>query len=321
MILTLTANPSIDRTTTIPGPLERGGVFRLAMQSDVPGGKGINVAAAAHYAGVDTLALYPASVEGRFSRLLGATGIPHEAIDVADEARVNLTIVEDDGTTTKLNTPGATMAPVDVERTLDRIGELSPQATWVVLAGSLPPGAPVDFWAMCVRRIRAANPGARIAVDTSDAPLLAVGAAFPDSAPEVMKPNGMELGQLSGLDGSELEDRAADGDLSLIVAAARRLNARGVGEVLVTLGAAGAALVLADGPALAATPPPIVPLSTVGAGDSSLAGYLLAREEGLGAADALARAVAYGSAATSLPGTTIPRPDQTHPEQVVVREL
>ena len=91
--------------------------------------------------------------------------------------------------------------------------------------------------------------------------------------------------------------------------------------MLVTLGAAGAVLVLSDAPALAATPPPIVPLSTVGAGDSSLAGYLLAREDGLDAAGALARAVAYGSAATSLPGTTIPRPDQTNPGDVVVREI
>lgn len=321
MILTLTANPSIDRTTTVKGRLERGGVYRLAMESDVPGGKGVNVSAAVANAGHDTLALYPAANNGRFSRLLAETNIPHEAIDLPEEARVNLTIVEDDGTTTKLNTPGALLSSADADRILERLSHHAPGASWVVLAGSLPPGVPVDFWATCVRAVRDANPDAGIAVDTSDAPLLALGEAFPASAPEVMKPNGLELGQLAGLDGVELEKRAAAGDLAPVVAAARRLNDSGVGEVLVTLGAAGAVLVLSDAPALAATPPPIVPLSTVGAGDSSLAGYLLAREDGLDAAGALARAVAYGSAATSLPGTTIPRPDQINPGDVVVREI
>lgn len=321
MILTLTANPSIDRTTTVKGRLERGGVYRLSMQSDVPGGKGINVSAAVRNAGHDTLALYPAAKSGRFSRLMAQTDIPHEIVDLPDEARVNLTIVEDDGTTTKLNTPGAQLTDADARRMLERLAHHAPQASWVVLAGSLPPGAPVDFWATCVRRVREANPDAGIAVDTSDAPLIALGEAFPAAAPEVMKPNGLELGQLAGLDGAELERRAAAGDLAPVVAAGRKLNAAGVSEVLVTLGAAGAVLVLDDGPALAATPPPIVPLSTVGAGDSSLAGYLLAREDGLDAAGALAQAVAYGSAATALPGTTIPRPDQTNPGAVVVREV
>lgn len=321
MILTLTANPSIDRTTTIAVPLERGGVYRLAMQSDVPGGKGINVSAAVANADHDTLALYPAAATGRFSRLLAETDVPHEPIDTDDEARVNLTIIEDDGTTTKLNTPGAQLSRQDAARVLDALGRHCRDASWVVLAGSLPPGAPVDFWATCVKRVRAANPSARIAVDTSDAPLLALGAAFPAAAPEVMKPNGHELGQLAGIDGDELERRAIDGDVADVVAAARTLTAAGVGEVLVTLGAAGAVLVRDDAPALAATPPPIVALSTVGAGDSALAGYLLAREDGRPPAEALARAVAYGAAATSLPGTTIPRPDQADPAAVTVREV
>ena len=136
MILTLTANPSIDRTTTVKGRLERGGVYRLAMQSDVPGGKGVNVSAAVANAGHDTLALYPAANNGRFSRLLAETNIPHEAIDLPDEARVNLTIVEDDGTTTKLNTPGALLSQADADRILERLSHHAPGASWVVLAGS-----------------------------------------------------------------------------------------------------------------------------------------------------------------------------------------
>ena len=321
MILTLTANPSIDRTTTISGPLERGGVYRLAMGVDVPGGKGVNVSTAVHKAGRATMALYPVARTGRFSRLLAEKGIPHEAIDVADEARVNITIVEDDGTTTKLNTPGAPLPQSVADRVLDRLAHHAADSSWVVLAGSLPPGAPTDFYATCIRHLRATHPEVGIAVDTSDAALAALADNLPDAAPEVLAPNGVELGQLAGIDGNELERRAADGHLSPVVAAARRLNERGVGEVLVTLGAVGAVLVLADGPALAAAPPPIVPASTVGAGDSALAGYLLAREEGLDPAGTLARAVAYGSAATALPGTSLPDPDETHPELVAIREL
>ena len=75
-----------------------------------------------------------------------------------------------------------------------------------------------------------------------------------------------------------------------------------------TLGAAGAALVTEQGTWIA-SPPPTIAVSTVGAGDSTLAGYVMARQQGADYATALASAVAYGPAAASLPGTTIPSPE------------
>ena len=90
--------------------------------------------------------------------------------------------------------------------------------------------------------------------------------------------------------------------------------------MLATLGGSGAVLVTADG-AWHATPPPTTVVSTVGAGDSSLFGYLLGDLRGLGPAERLRLAVAYGSAAAGLPGTTIPHPDHTRPDLVEVREL
>ena len=87
--------------------------------------------------------------------------------------------------------------------------------------------------------------------------------------------------------------------------------------MLATLGAHGAVLVTADG-AWHATPPPTTVVSTVGAGDSSLFGYLLGDLRGQDPADRLALAVAYGSAAAGLPGTTIPQPHQVRPELVSV---
>ena len=89
---------------------------------------------------------------------------------------------------------------------------------------------------------------------------------------------------------------------------------------LITLGAAGALLVSPEG-SFIATPPPTDPVSTVGAGDSSLAGFLRGRHMGSSMLDCAAMAVAYGSAATGLPGTTIPAPDQINLEQTAVREL
>ena len=90
---------------------------------------------------------------------------------------------------------------------------------------------------------------------------------------------------------------------------ARKLISDGVTEVLVTLGSAGACLVTATG-AWAATAPPMTTRSTVGAGDSALAGYIMARVEGADPSECLRRGVAYGSAAAAKPGTGIPSPDE-----------
>jgi 1-phosphofructokinase len=135
------------------------------------------------------------------------------------------------------------------------------------------------------------------------------------SAPHLMKPNGDELASFTGHDADELES-----DPRAAALAARDLVARGVESVLVTLGPRGAVLVNGSG-AWHATPPPTTVVSTVGAGDSSLFGYLLGDVTGREPADRLSLAVAYGSAAAGLPGTTIPHPRQVRPELVLVTSL
>ena len=104
------------------------------------------------------------------------------------------------------------------------------------------------------------------------------------------------------------------------MSAARQLVDRGVGAVLATLGAAGAVLVDQTGSWMA-SPPPIAPLSTVGAGDSSLAGYLRAEVTGAPPAQRLQMAVAYGGAAAALPGTALPSPDQIDLDSVKVEAV
>ncbi|MFC5728255.1 MULTISPECIES: 1-phosphofructokinase family hexose kinase [Nocardioides] len=313
MIVTVTPNPSIDRTVSLPGALVRGGVHRVTSILEQPGGKGVNISRACVAAEVPTLAVLPVAEDDPFVRDLDAHGVPCLPVAPAGPMRVNLTVTEPDGTTTKLNTSGPTSTIDDLEALAAAV-LAGPAGDWVVLAGSLPPGAPDEWYAELVARLLAA--GRAVAVDTSEAALVAVvDALAPGRAPSLLKPNAEELAAVVGVDPVALE-----GDVMQVAAAARTLVDRGVGAVLATLGGAGAVLVDATG-AWHAVPPPTRVVSTVGAGDASLFGYLRADLQGRSAPERLAEAVAYGSAAASLPGTTVPTPTDVRTAEVRIRSL
>jgi 1-phosphofructokinase len=313
MIVTLTANPSHDRTVNLGAALERGTVQRAESVISQAGGKGVNISRACVAADLPSIAVLPAAKGDPFVLELLAAGIDCRPVEHAGDLRVNITITEPDGTTTKLNSPGPQATSLLLQELEEALVRRAGSADWIVLAGSLPPGTPPGWYAALVTSLRAA--GARVAVDTSDAPLKALVDGLPASAPHLMKPNGEELASFTGHHADELEaepDAAAE--------AARDLVARGVESVLVTLGPHGAVLVNADG-AWHAAPPPTTVVSTVGAGDSSLFGYLLGDVTGRVPEQRLALAVAYGSAAAGLPGTTIPHPRQVRTELVHVTRL
>ena len=341
MIVTLTPNPSLDRTVTLPGPLVRGGVNRLSGVVVEPGGKGVNVARVLVSAGQPAAAVLPAAAHDPLLLALeaaaaapsaGSAALSTRAVTVAAPARINTAVTEPDGTTTKLNEPGAALSPQEVDAvetalleavTAAAAGEGAGARHWAVLSGSLPPGVPVDWYARLVRLLRESAPGLRIAVDTSDEPLAALAAGLPESAPDLVKPNGEELGQLVGLLADRamaLEEGAAHGDLAPVADAARILVDLGLGAVMATLGPAGAVLVTGGG-AWHATAPKVPVASTVGAGDSSVAGYVLADVRGGDEPERLRTAMAYGSAAASLPGTTLPTPGDLPAQEVVVTRL
>ncbi|HHU68168.1 1-phosphofructokinase family hexose kinase [Corynebacterium sp.] len=320
MILTLTPNPSIDATMQLGTRLRRGLVHRPSAISQVAGGKGVNVTHALTLADKLSLALFPADSNDPFVALARRAGIPFHSIPVSGGVRINTTLTEPDGTTTKINGLGAEIEPPTRRIIEETVVRLAANASWLVMAGSLPPGVPTGWYTELISAVRGTHPDLPIAVDTSDAAMIALGEGFGVAAPTLIKPNGLELGQLVDRDGEHLEQAAAEGDFAPVVEAARIVVERGVREVLVTLGAAGGVLVTRDG-VWHATPPPVDVMSTVGAGDSSLAGYLMARAEGAGPADCLARAIAYGTAATGLPGTTIPSPTQLNLEETHVRHL
>lgn len=299
MIVTLTANPSLDRTVALPAPLQPGEVQRAVGAREDAGGKGVNVARVLHAAGVDTLAVVPVAAGDPYRALLGESGVPHRAVAVGGHARANLTIADADGMTTKINLAGPALTGAEVEALRTEVVRAAEGASWLVLAGSTPPGAPATLYrdlAFAVRE-RWGSAAPRIAVDASGDALRHVVAA---GAADLIKPNAEELAEVRG------EDAAGDADpVAVAVARARAIVPALVPAALVTLGADGALLVTAD-EVWRARAPRIRVASTVGAGDSSLAGYLIAEVAGASAADRLARSVAYGAAAATLPGTKPP---------------
>ena len=130
MIVTVTPNPSIDRTVTLPAQLVRGAVHRVVSVSTEPGGKGVNVARALTLAGIDTVAVLPAGEHDPILTGLQSNGVAFHAVPVDGTVRTNLTITESDGTTTKINEPGAVMAEAALALTAAILARAARRAGW-----------------------------------------------------------------------------------------------------------------------------------------------------------------------------------------------
>jgi 1-phosphofructokinase len=302
VIVTLTPNPSLDRTLEVAA-LHRGEVLRATTVRVDAGGKGINVARALRANGHDVRAVVPVGGhEGdHLVDTLAALSIDVVAVPLAAVVRTNVSLVEPDGTVTKINAPGPELSADETAALVRATIEAIDGAAWVAGCGSLPPGAPDDLYANIA--VAAHEAGARVAIDTSGP---ALEAALP-GRPDLIKPNADELAVLTG--------RTLP-TVGAVLDAAHELLARGIGTVVVSLGADGALLVDGSG-SWHATTPPVTPRSNVGAGDSLVAGLLAAGGSG---PDALASGVAYGTAAVQLPGTSVPGPDDLDLAAVTVTE-
>jgi 1-phosphofructokinase len=303
MIVTVTPNPSLDRTLEVEA-LDRGEVVRAYADRTDPGGKGVNVSRALVANGHASRAVLPlGGADGELlASLLQGLGIEVAAVPIADAIRSNVTVVEPDGTVTKLNALGPRLSDVEVEALLERAVAAADGARWAVASGSLAPGTPDDLYARLAAAVRPV--GVRVAVDTSGPALERVLAAGPD----VLKPNEEELSEVTGVIPETLGD---------VVLAANKLRSSGVATVVVSLGPSGAVLV-GDGLAFHAESRAIVPRSTVGAGDALLAGFLAAGGEG---PEALAEGVAWGAAACALPGTAVPGPADLQRDLVQLHQV
>ncbi|MEV6379717.1 1-phosphofructokinase [Streptomyces sp. NPDC051773] len=300
MILTVTPNPSLDRTYEVPS-LDRGEVIRATGERMDPGGKGVNVSRAVAAAGRRTVAVLPlgGAPGALVADLLDAQGIEVARVAVAGATRSNIALAEADGVLTKINAPGPELTAAERELLLETVRVQSADASWIACCGSLPRGLAPTWYAELVARTHAA--GARIALDTSGPALLAALRERPD----VVKPNAEELAEAVG------RPLATVGDA---VKAAEELREMGAAAVLASLGADGQLLVDASG-AWYGTAQVATVRSNVGAGDSSLAGFLIAGGQG---PDALASAVAHGAAAVQLPGSVMPTPADLDPAAVTV---
>jgi 1-phosphofructokinase len=281
VIVTVTPNPSIVRTIRLER-LVPGGLNRAHSATSEAAGKGVNVSYALASEGLPTVAVLPLAAQSavQYLGLLGDT-VPVSAVPIAGEIRANVSIIESDGTVTKVNEPGPPLSTTDAEAIVAAAASAS-RAGWIVGCGSLPPGAPRDFY---VRLARLATQDRQVAVDSSgDALAAAVTAGI-----ALVKPNRHELQELARRPLATLGDA---------IDAARDLIAQGCGAALVSLGADGALYVdattaahaearLADG------------VNPVGAGDALLAGFLAAGAD----VGALPVAVAWAVASVRSPGT------------------
>lgn len=290
MILTVTPNPSLDRTYEVPA-LMRGEVLRATADRIDPGGKGVNVSRAVAAAGGRTLAVLPlgGAPGALVAELLGAEGIEVAPVPVVGQTRSNISVAEPDGALTKINAAGPELTAAESEALLTAVRTHSADADWIACCGSLPRGLTPEWYAALVARAHEA--GARIALDTSGPSLLAALRERPD----VVKPNAEELAE------AVRRPLRTVGDA---VEAARELRALGARAVLASLGADGQLLVSEGGTWFGSARVDVV-RSNVGAGDASLAGFLAAGGEG---PEALAAAVAHGAAAVRLPGSVMPAP-------------
>jgi 1-phosphofructokinase len=299
--VTVTANPSVDRTIEVPG-LVRGGLHRATAVRIQPGGKGINVARALVSNGIKARAVVPAGgPEGeQLISLLSDYSIEVVRVPTLGPVRMNVSVIEPDATVTKLNEPGAPLTTAETAALADAVINAAQGASCVVVAGSLPPGVEPEFYAdLIVRLARAEIP---VALDTSGPALRKALRANPT----VVKPNHHEL--------EEAVERRLP-TLGDVVDAARHLCELGACAVLASLGSDGAVLVSDEG-AWHAETPVVSARSSVGAGDAMLAGFLAGGGKGV---RALVSGVAWGAAAVSLPGSTMPKPEHLRPDLVTVR--
>lgn len=287
MITAVGLNLSIDRTIEISRLVPYGTNRALSTRSD-PGGKAVNVALMAARLGAKAAITGFMRVENEafFAEKLIAGGVEADFAMLQGSMRVNMKVLDREaGAVTEFNESGAPVTPEDLESLVERVRRHAAKGGWLVLTGSLPPGCPKEFY---LRLIRAAG-NCRVALD-ADGEALALAI---EGKPNLIKPNRRELEGLLGRPMETIDD-VRKGALDLIE--------RGVEIIVVSLGDKGA-LAVSGGECLFAEPPEVAVRSTVGAGDSMVAGLTVALEAGKSLEDALRTAVAAAGAAVATPGT------------------
>ena len=290
MILTITLNPTIDKSTSVP-KLEPDSKLRCEAMKHEPGGGGINVSKALKKLGTVSKTLFPAGgYNGEMLRgLLQLAQLDVEMIKVENETRENFVVLE---TSTnkqyRFNMPGEPTSIPLVEKVVEFIQANTFE--YIIASGSLLPGLPVDAYAEIAKAATAS--GAKFILDTSGPALKAA----VEKGVYMLKPNIGELAKLCGIEWLETDK---------VEEAARSLIAKGQVELIaVSMGKEGAMLITKD-ETHRAIAPQVEKKSTVGAGDSMVAGMLHMLSQQKPLAEVICFGVACGTAATMNEGTEL----------------
>lgn len=292
-IITLTLNPAFDLHCYAEcfSPY-RENVFEVIARD--AGGKGINVSRALTRKGVKNIAACIVGSENgeQFLKMLKNEGVSVAAVCVDGRIRENITLHEKERPETRISFQGFSCTPSVLSELRSAIGTVGEESV-LVFSGSVPGGLSEDMIVSFLREFK--EKGVSLVVDSRSISL----SALIDLKPMLIKPNKEEAEHALGVSICGIEDAAC---------AARSLQEKGIENVLLSLGADGAVLATQRG-VYHATAPKVNVLSTVGAGDSMIAGFLSDVAEGGSDETRLARAVAYGSAACLLEGTAPPLPE------------
>ena len=294
MIYTITLNPALDRTIWIQ-KVRDDVSNRILEEKSFAGGKSVDVSKVLKNLGVDNIALgFVGGFAGREleGRLLNE-GIETDFVRVSGETRTNI-IIHETGTGKQLafNARGPEIKPDELMQFIEQLEKL-PCGDVVAIGGSIPLGVSPEIYRKIISLVKKCQ--AKVVLDV-DGEALRQGIK---AHPNVIKPNIHELSELAGRELKGLDD---------VVTAARSINQQGVEIVLVSMGAKGILLV-SDGQQYLAVPPNVNVESTIGAGDSSVAGFVFGLVQGKDLKQCLIYAVAAGTATTLRQGTALCQKD------------
>jgi 1-phosphofructokinase family hexose kinase len=308
MIYTITLNPALDRSIVVDC-LVSDDANRIKSEVRYAGGKGIDVSRVIKVLGGESVALgFVGGYHGtELEQLLLRQGVKCDFIETRGETRTNILIFEKDKKAhTSLNAAGPEVNEIEVGELLEKI-KLVDDPEYVIISGSVPQRVDLDIYKEIVRIMK--GRGAITALD-ADGEVMKRGIT---ALPNIIKPNIHELGRLLGREMKDIFD---------VVDGAKELLDMGIEIVLVSMGGDGAILV-SDEIAIKGVPPKVTVDSTVGAGDSFLAGFVLGKMRSLEIKDCLALAIASGAAASITPGTELCRKEDVDRliDKVTIEEI
>ena len=290
-IVTITFSPCIDKSTSVASLVPEKKLHCSTPKLE-PGGGGINIARAIKKLGGESIAIFPSGgYTGKyFNHLLEKENIPAVIIETNNETRENIIVFDESSTNQyRFGMPGTALNESEWKQCLTAVEEIN-DIEFIIASGSLPPGVPSNIYAQLARIAK--NKNAKFVVDTS-------GEALKQAVEEgvyLLKPN---LGELCSLAGKATLQTMEVKDVARAIIEKEKCEV-----MMVSMGADGAMLVTKDMAEIIIAPT-VIRKSTVGAGDSMLAGIIFYLSKGRGIVEAAQYGVACGTAATLNTGTEL----------------